>query len=75
MRAHSAPPTDFDQLVDPAPYSLRFLIPTMQPAVATLAWTPVQARVFIRLTLLTATEKQPIEVPAFPVRAPSLSGT
>ena len=75
LRAHSSAPTDFDQLVDPVPYTLRFVIPTTQPAGANVAGAPPQARVFIRLTLLTATEKQPVEVPAFPVRAPSLNGT
>ena len=60
-------PADFDQLVDPSPQTLKFIVPTMMAAD-----DPMQTRVFVRLTFLTPDKKDPITLPSFPERAPAL---
>lgn len=67
LQDYAGTPADFDQLVDPAPQTLKFIIPTMR-----VGADSAQARVFVRLTLLTADKKEPITLPPFPVRAPIL---
>lgn len=67
FRAHASASADFDQLIDPAPQTLKFTVPTMMTGD-----DPMQTRVFIRLTLLTADKKEPITLPVFPERAPTL---
>ncbi|HEY2384264.1 MAG TPA: type VI secretion system protein [Terriglobia bacterium] len=67
FRTHASVPADFDQLIDPAPQTLKFIVPTMMTGD-----DPMMTKVFVRLTLLTADKKEPITLPAFPERAPSL---
>ena len=64
---HASVPADFDQLVDPMPVTLKFIVPTMMTGD-----DPMQTKVFVRITLLTADKKEPITLPAFPDRAPAL---
>jgi type VI secretion system protein ImpL len=70
MRAHPSAPADFEQLVDPTPETLKFIIPTVQAGGAV-----TQTKVFVRLTLLTPDKKEPITLPLFPDRAPSMDRT
>jgi type VI secretion system protein ImpL len=67
LEGHSSSSADFDQLVDPAPQTLKFVIPT-----TAAGNDPPQTRVFVRLTLLSPDKKEPIMLPEFPVRAPVL---
>ncbi len=68
LKAQASTPADFDQLADPMPNTLKFVIPTMQ----TTTGITTQTRVFVRVTLLT--DKQaPISLPIFPERAPSIA--
>jgi type VI secretion system protein ImpL len=67
FRTHASVPADFDQLVDPTPVTLKFIVPTMMTGD-----DPMQTKVFVRITLLTADKKEPITLPAFPDRAPAL---
>jgi type VI secretion system protein ImpL len=68
LQAYASAPADFDQLVDPAPTTLRFLIPQRTAS----GDEAPQTRVFVRLTLLSADKKEPVTLPVFPVRAPAL---
>jgi type VI secretion system protein ImpL len=70
FRTHASVPSDFDQLVDPTPQTLKFIVPTMMTGD-----DPMQTRVYVRLTLLTADKKEPITLPSFPDRAPALDRT
>jgi type VI secretion system protein ImpL len=67
FRTHVSVTSDFDQLVDPTPQTLKFIVPTMMTGD-----DPMQTKVFVRLTLLTADKKEPITLPSFPDRAPVL---
>jgi type VI secretion system protein ImpL len=67
FRSHASVPADFDQLVDPMPVTLKFIVPTVMTGD-----DPMQTKVFVRITLLTADKKEPITLPAFPDRAPAL---
>jgi type VI secretion system protein ImpL len=68
LDANASSPADFDQLVDPAPQTLKFVVPTTGGS----GNDPAQTRVFVRITLLTPDKKEPITLPTFPVRAPAL---
>ncbi len=70
IKQHSGVAADFDQLVDPNPSTLKFIIPTVQAGGSADTGTSAQTKVFIRLSLLSADKKDPIPLPVFPDRAP-----
>lgn len=80
MIKHAGTSADFDQGVDVEPYTLRFLIrtrpDTAPPAIVQRAQPEElitdQAQVYMRVGLLAPSKKEPLTLPAFPLRAPQL---
>ncbi|HEY0005637.1 MAG TPA: type VI secretion protein IcmF/TssM N-terminal domain-containing protein [Pyrinomonadaceae bacterium] len=79
MMRHAGAPTDFDQGVDIEPYTLKFLIRTRPDAMP----QPIEraqrddlkaelARIFMRVSLISASQKEPLSVPVFPQAAPRI---
>ena len=71
VRQSAGAPADFDQLVDTTPNTLKLTIPTVVQGEGGTRSPVSQAKVFIRVTLLTADKKEPILLPVFPDRAPA----
>ncbi len=75
LYSHHAPPTDFPALVDPHPFTLAFDVATVERAVAGSKGSipvPKETRVFIRISIMPPGKKQPLLLPPFPTKAPTL---
>lgn len=74
LRNHVGAEGEFDQLEDPNPHTLRFIIPTQrggetnQPAGAQAGEGPT--KVFMRLAIMSADKQESLVLPRFPKRAP-----
>lgn len=70
LQAHRSQARDFDQLTDPEPHTLKFVIDTRP--VEGGGFDPTPTRVFVRLTVKPPGSPQPVELPRFPHQAPRL---
>lgn len=75
LKNHASAPTDFGSLVDPKPYTLRFVIETRPAGKGDKKEGPPAgtAKVFVRVTPVSPDQKERLVLPAFPEKAPPLN--
>ena len=76
LQRHAGLPSDFDRLVDPEPSTLSFTITTgsTNEQDTSQEGSPAntsQAKVFVRLIVMSADRQEPLTIPPFPAQAPS----
>jgi len=76
LAVQQSAPADFDRAFDPEPYTLKFSLRTARDwSVTPKEQERVegdQMRVYIQLTVMPVGKKEPLVLPAFPVKAPHL---
>ena len=73
LTAHASDPGDFDQLSDPNPHTLKFVVRAKRRGVKPHAGDTFEMQCFVRVGLLsTGKKKATLVMPVFPLNAPAL---